>query len=121
MKTLMVALCMIMLGLAAPQLTQADAAVKQRMKERLPRIEALKAEQKVGENSDGYLTGFSDEAAVKALVEAENADRRKAYEEIAQRTGGSVEMVGRLRARQLRDLADPGEKVQDADGSWRVH
>ena len=95
-------------------------ALRDRMKARAPELEALKAAQKAGENKDGYLTAFDAADAVKQLVSAENVDRRTAYERIAAKTGSSAEVVGRLRAEQLRKLVDPGERYEQADGTWVV-
>jgi uncharacterized protein YdbL (DUF1318 family) len=40
------------------------------------------------------------------------------YEEIAVREGTTVQTVGQRRALQLRDLANPGDWVQNDAGKW---
>jgi uncharacterized protein YdbL (DUF1318 family) len=97
----------------------ADAgAIKQRMLQRLPVIESLKAQGIVGENNKGYLEFVGNKRAREDVVAAENADRRQVYTAIAGQQGASVEVVGVHRAAQLAQSAAPGTWLQDANGRW---
>jgi uncharacterized protein len=92
--------------------------IKERFKERLPRIIELKNQGVIGEDNKGYLdfVGASKEGA--DIVEAENRDRGLVYEKIAQEEKTAVEKVGKRRALQLRELAKPGDWLQDDSGGW---
>lgn len=91
--------------------------IKARMKSRLPVINELKAKGIVGENNKGYLE-FRGAPQKEDVVRAENADRQAVYEAIAKQQGVTGELVGRRRAIQLRNNADPGEWLQDDNGNW---
>lgn len=90
---------------------------KERMRERLPAIKALKADGVVGENNQGYLT-IRKETKMKALVEAENKDRRTIYGDIAKQQGTTPELVGQRRAMQIAKKAVPGTLIQGPKGKW---
>ncbi len=92
--------------------------IKARFKDRLPQIIELKSKGIVGENNQGYLEFVGNVRHLQDVVDAENRDRRIVYEEIAAQQGTTVQMVGQRRALQLRDLAKPGEWVQDDAGRW---
>lgn len=93
--------------------------IKARMKSRLPVIVALKAQGVVGENNQGYLTILKKATDKKAMISAENQDRRKIYTAIAKKQGTTPELVGQRRALQIAQKADPGTMIQSADGKWR--
>lgn len=92
--------------------------IKARFKERLPKIIELKSKGIIGENNQGYLVFVGSVRQMQDVVEAENRDRRIVYEEIARQQGTTVQTVGQRRALQLRDLANPGDWVQDNAGRW---
>lgn len=92
--------------------------IKDRMKQRLPRIIELKAAGIIGENSQGYLAFVGGNQTDAALVGAENDDRRLVYQAIAKQQGTTVELVGQRRALQLAEQAKAGEWIQDAAGKW---
>ena len=92
--------------------------IKARFKDRLPKIIELKSQGIIGENNQGYLNFVGNVRQMQDLVEAENRDRRTVYEEIAVREGTTVQTVGQRRALQLRDLANPGDWVQNDAGKW---
>jgi uncharacterized protein YdbL (DUF1318 family) len=87
------------------------------LKQRTAIIKGLKVKGIVGENNQGYLE-FRGAKTAEAVVEAENAHRRQAYREIAEKQGASTEEVGRQRAIQLAESASSGEWIQKADGTW---
>ena len=92
--------------------------IKERMKERLPQITAMKAAGIVGENSQGFLEFVGDTREKEDVIEAENSDRRKVYEAIAQNQGSTPENVGQRRAMQIAEKAGPGEWLQNSAGEW---
>jgi uncharacterized protein YdbL (DUF1318 family) len=92
--------------------------LKKRMAARKPAINALKTSGIVGENNQGYLTLRKKQSDKKALVDAENADRRNVYQLIAKQQGTTAEHVGRRRALKIADIAAPGTWLQNAKGKW---
>ncbi len=92
--------------------------VKERMKERLPVIDDLKSRGIVGENNKGFLEFVGGNREKPEVVQAENADRAIVYQAIAKQQGVSPELVGQQRAKQLRELAKPGEWLQNEQGNW---
>lgn len=82
----------------------------------------------VGINKDGYLevrgTGglaLPQVAALKRLVDADNAARRQLYDEVAKALGlkpGQVSQVQQIFAKQWRDKAQAGWAIQGDDGTW---
>ena len=93
--------------------------IKARMRARLPAIVDLKNNGVVGENNQGYLTILKKKTAKKAVVEAENKDRRSIYRAIAKQQGTTPELVGQRRAIQIAKKADPGTWFQGPKGKWR--
>jgi uncharacterized protein YdbL (DUF1318 family) len=92
--------------------------VKELMIERAPAIRALKSAGVIGEKSDGFLGFVRESPADRMLVDAENADRKAAYAEIARTQGVSLHDVAVRRAARLFELALPGDWLQGADGTW---
>jgi len=110
---------MVAIALMASVATPALADdIKSRMLKRLPEIQALKDKGVIGEGRYGFLHFRTAAPDQKALVAAENADRRKVYKQIAAQQGVSVEVVGQHRARQIQQRAKSGEWLQDANGKW---
>lgn len=93
-------------------------ALQDRMKARLPAIVDLKTKGVIGENHRGYLefVGKSREGA--QVVKAENADRQALYTDVAQKTGATVEQVGRRAALKWKQNLGKGEYFKNKDGSW---
>lgn len=98
---------------------QVPREVQEKMRERLPRVDALKKEQLVGENRRGFLAILQplDESQEK-IVRAENADRKKIYAFFAAKSGATVRQVGAIRARQIAADSAPGVMIEDEDGAW---
>jgi uncharacterized protein len=92
--------------------------IKARFKDRLPKIIEMKSRGIIGETNQGYLDYVENVRDMQDVVDAENRDRRMVYEEIARQEGTTVQVVGQRRALQLRDLAQPGDWVQDNAGRW---
>jgi uncharacterized protein YdbL (DUF1318 family) len=82
----------------------------------------------VGITRDGFLEvrgtgglGLPQVAALKRLVDADNAARRQLYEEVAKALNLKPEQVSQIRkvfAKQWRDKAQAGWAVQADDGQW---
>jgi uncharacterized protein YdbL (DUF1318 family) len=92
--------------------------IKDRMEARLPAIKALKKAGVIGENNQGYLV-VRQATDQKALVDAENQDRRLKYMDIAGKMKVTPEYVGQRRAMKIAQEAGSGTWIQDPDGRWR--
>ncbi|WP_221029822.1 YdbL family protein [Actomonas aquatica] len=104
---------------AAGAVAQDMDALRDRMKERLPRIDELKAQGVIGETHDGLLAvRTGNDRQVSQLVAGENADRKSVYEAIAKRAGASADKVAQARARQIAAGSASGVWLQDASGEW---
>lgn len=89
------------------------------MKARLPAIEALWSEGKIGENNQGYVEARAElSAKEQTLLRAENADRKAVYHAIARSTQLTPKQVGVQRAAQISQRAAKGLWLQDAAGAW---
>ena len=96
-----------------------SANPQQRIKERLPALDALKQEGKVGENNLGYVEARgSVTPEQRTLIAAENKDREELYGLVGQRSGQSVEEVGKQRAVRITQIAASGVWLQDSRGRW---
>lgn len=86
---------------------------------RLKAVDALRASGKAGENNQGLLAPRTKlNAKERALLEAENADRKAVYALIAKKTGESASVVAQKRAAKLRKLSKTGLWLQDTRGEW---
>jgi hypothetical protein len=92
--------------------------IKERMAARLPEIVALKDKGVVGEDNLGYLQFVGTVKEKADLVQAENNDRVQVYQAIAKQQGTTADLVGRRRAQQIVEIAQPGHWLQDANGNW---
>ncbi|QJB56627.1 YdbL family protein [Pseudodesulfovibrio sp. zrk46] len=91
--------------------------IKDRMKARVPAIQALQKQGIVGENNQGYLE-FRGPQQQADLVAAENADRAKVYAAIAKKTGAAPAVVGQRSAAKFIQIVPPGSWVQNPQGQW---
>lgn len=100
-------------------LGEAPREIQERMRARLPAIDAMKKEQLVGENQKGLLEPLKSLSRErKALVQEENADRKKIYAALASQSDATPEQVALVRARQVVERSAPGVMIQDASGQW---
>jgi uncharacterized protein YdbL (DUF1318 family) len=112
-------LILIVIFLAAVFLTAEDPALKQRFLQRKPAIDAMKTQEKVGENNVGKLVARAQlNANENETVNAENKDRETVYQEIGRSLNITSEEVGKRRALQIASLAGPGTWLQHPDGHW---
>jgi len=92
--------------------------IKERIKARLPVIDALKADGIIGENNRGYLEFIKNNKPKEDVVISENQDRKKVYSAIAKQQGTTADLVGKRRAKQITERAKPGQWIQDGSGNW---
>ncbi|MCG6892080.1 MAG: YdbL family protein [Desulfobacteraceae bacterium] len=111
-------LILLSLLLSAGSAVAGVEAIQQRMMQRLPVIDQLKAQGIVGENNQGYLEFVGNQRVQPEVVEAENQDRRQVYSAIAKKQGTTSEVVGRHRAAQIANRSKSGVYLQDANGKW---
>ncbi len=97
----------------------ASAGIKERMKERLPAIAALKSQGIIGENNRGYLGYVTGKRAQEDLIAAENKDRNAIYNYIAKQQKTTVNIVEVNQAKRKAQKAKPGEFFQNPDGTWQ--
>lgn len=98
--------------------------IAQRHRELLPFYQ----QGRVGITRDGFLEvrgtsglALPQVAAMKRLVDADNAARRQLYEEVAKALNLKPDQVSQVRkifAKQWRDKAQPGWEIQADDGKW---
>ena len=117
-KTIIAILPVFILGILITNAYSSAKEIKQRMIERLPVIKALKDKGLVGENNKGYLEFVGKKKEKADVIKAENEDRKLVYDAIAKQQGTTVELVGKHRAIQIAQKAQPGEWLQDANGKW---
>lgn len=109
----------LLLLLGAPLLQANDLdAVKARMVERQPSLDALRKEGFVGENNRGYTEVRKVSGNASEVSSAENRDRELVYADIARRAGSTPEQVGRARARQIAGSSAAGVWLQRESGEW---
>lgn len=87
-------------------------------KQRLAIIKGLKLKGIVGENNKGLLEFKAGDKSAAAVVNEENAERTKAYADVAKKTGASAAAVGAQRADQIAKEESSGVWIQDAKGAW---
>jgi len=97
------------------------------MRKRYSVLSRYKADKSVGENHNGYVEQrpspkMSDAkyaGAVRATINAENADRRTLYQIRARMDGVTVEKEQAIYAKAWRDSAKPGEWIEAlVDKRW---
>ncbi len=100
-----------------PQIEQALANRQSRYDE----LRTLKAANRIGENSRGYVEALDKSAALADLVHAENSDRRVIYNAIVEQNGLGPAGMGAVEtafAEVQRDKAKSGDSIQLPSGQW---
>lgn len=100
-----------------PAGAQDVSAVKDRMAQRLGKLNELKSKGLVGENNRGFVE-LRAPVMDSLVVQNENTDREHVYAALAKQTGSTPEAVGESRARHIAASSAPGVWVQAEDGSW---
>lgn len=87
---------------------------------RFDELQALETRGVLGENNRGYVEVLQDNPEARALVEAENKDRRLIYQTIEKQNNltNALETIEKVFAQVQREKASPGEKIQLEDGRW---
>lgn len=103
-------------------------ALKEQIGKRHQELLPFYKQGQVGITKDGFLDVRSTSglalpqvAALKRLVDADNAARRQLYEEVGKALNLQPEQVSQVRqifAKQWRDKAQAGWQVQADDGKW---
>lgn len=107
------------LFLAAPLLQAQDlAAIKSRMAQRQPTLDALRKDGVIGENNRGFTEVRKASGNASEISAAENKDREVVYGDIAKKTGSTTEQVGRARAKQIANNSTAGVWLQRESGEW---
>ena len=118
-KTAVVSFLLLVFSLLTIQAWAAGADdIKERMRQRLPAINALKDQGVIGEDSQGYLQFRGSDQSQKDLLAAENQDRRAVYQAIANKEGAQPGLVGQRRAQQIEEIGKAGHWFQKPDGTW---
>ena len=90
---------------------------------RYPKLLELKHAGKIGEIAGGFVDAvkpeYLEDAAVKKVIDEENADRRELYKLMAKEQGTSTENVAKVNTQRKFDKAGSGEYLKGADGVWR--
>lgn len=95
-----------------------------RRKDRVDTLRALEATGAIGENKSGMVEARNSSGNAQ-LITAENSDRMIIYKSLAVKNGTSVDEIGQLYAKRLRNDAPAGtpvEIVNDTTGAyeWKV-
>ncbi|MCI0675518.1 MAG: YdbL family protein, partial [Phycisphaerales bacterium] len=118
-----------LVGSPAHAAPQSRSELKARFEQRMPQIDRLKDQGKIGESWTGYLEPVKGEGDLneqsKKLVAEENADRKKLYAMIADdpdvkdgRKRVPAEKVAERNGRRNFRNADPDEFLKTRDGHW---
>ena len=102
------------------EMTPEVSAALEARRARFDNLADLKSKGMVGEDDRGYVKALVSEPEVEAVVDVENNDRKLVYTTIAQQNNLAAEMatIEKVFAEVQRDKAEPGEKIQDANGQW---
>jgi len=124
---------LLLAGLTAlPAAAQNDdelAELKERFKQRYPTLVKLKDAQKVGEVHDGFAAAVKNEylddtakekTTVRELLAAENADRRRLYEIMAERTDTTPAEVAKTNAARLFEQGRPDWYFKPEKSGWKL-
>lgn len=97
--------------------------MRDRFEKRLPEINKLKKDGKIGETFDGYIEAVTPadaaDPAIADLIKAENADRLAYYQAVARAAQSNVGYVGELSGMKRFEAAAPGEYLRYRDGTWK--
>ncbi len=74
----------------------------------------------LGEKADGYVAVLQKSPEADALAAEVNAKRRAEYQRISAENGQPVNVVATLAAQQILKRLEPGDKYQDASGTWQT-
>ncbi|MBI1371196.1 MAG: DUF1318 domain-containing protein [Phycisphaera sp.] len=115
-----------MLALAAMPLALTRTArgdeldtLKQRFQERYNALQQAKSAGTIGETAAGYVEAVKGaDGATAQLLNAENGDRQKLYQILAQKAGTTADVVAAQNAQRNFQRARSGEYLKGKDGRW---
>lgn len=83
-------------------------------------LQEAKDQGLIGEQTDGYIGLVADNApaAVRALVEQVNEQRRQEYQRIANENGIELNQVARLAYERAVQATQSGHYIQNSGGRW---
>ncbi len=82
-------------------------------------LDEAKAQGLVGETPSGYLEVIKPSPDANSLAAQINAERKKAYEQIAAKNGSPISAVELIAGKQAIDKAPAGTMVKLPNGSWK--
>jgi uncharacterized protein YdbL (DUF1318 family) len=107
------------LAIAASLDDQIDALQKE-FKARYPELRELKDKGVIGETSNGFVAFVKSEDAGSAdVMNAENSDRTRLYQLVAEKEKTTPEKVAERNARRNFREARKGDYLRDKNGNWR--
>ncbi len=118
LKKILLVLCLFFSFGVAVFAADSDDQIKERMKQRLVKINDYKDKGVLGENNRGYLETKAEDEAANKIAKEENTDRRAVYSEIAKSAKASVDKVGQQRAIKIAEISKKGHWLQDKEGKW---
>ena len=110
-----------MVGTAWAELSPEVMDAVNSRRDRVGQLKNYKAQGLIGEDNQGHVAALGGGPEVQTLVEAENRDRETIYQAQVQDKGLPPDAIGTVQAAfaaEQRDRAEPGEKIQQPDGSW---
>ncbi len=118
LKKILLVLCLVLSFATTVFAADSNEQIKERMKQRLTKINDYKDKGTVGEDNKGYLVTRVNDADADKITKEENADRKTVYNEIAKSTKASVDQVGQQRAAKIVEISKKGHWLQDKTGKW---
>jgi uncharacterized protein YdbL (DUF1318 family) len=118
LRLIALSIALLVGGMAVTAHAQDLNAVKNRMAQRLSKLDEFKAKGLLGENNKGFVELRGSDAAAGDVMAEENKDRGDVYAAIAKSNGTSADQVGRARARKIATESAAGVWLQKDDGSW---
>ena len=98
---------------------EVEAALGNR-RDRYEKLRGLKEKGAVGENNRGYTEVLGNDPEAQSVVDAENKDRHFIYTTIVEQNDlpqDALSTVEKVFTQEQRDRANPGDKIQQEDGS----
>ena len=119
---LLVVACSLLCSAAASAASLDE--LKARFKARLPKLLEMKKAGKVGETYQGLLGAvdakYLKDAAVKKMIDDENADRKALFQIMAQQLKTKPEIVGQREFKRRLEKAKPEEYFKTSkDAPWK--
>jgi uncharacterized protein YdbL (DUF1318 family) len=117
----LLALAMLLPAARATAATR-EEELRKSFEQRYPQLAELKKAGTIGETYEGYVALVderSKDEEAKAVVEAENTERKELYKLIAEKEGTTREKVAERNAKRAFEKAKPGEYLKGPDGKWK--